>query len=553
MLRKLFASLVFCLALTACETIPSAGIDDKSAMRPANAGAMAVQVFNNSRYIGVGLTLWDELFVVELKPNAELIRVPMLANAAEASSVFVAALPPGRYRLVGLGAFAASGNVRYSANVGLDLYLGTFSVREGELTNLGTLITQPLESTANGIKFVAARTNDVRDVQQQAIERLSANGLNIKAMTQGFEPDPFQPLHDALAREFKNRGLPRDAIRLQGGTELLAFGRLGRIHIRREMGWQSQDLPTNAEMYAGLQTRAGTVWLGGENGTLVRLDATLKQAEKSQPFASDVVVTHLNVLPNGTLIATLRTKTEWQWHSGDKDGKNWRKEYAVQRKNPGYFFSTNAVHTLVRDNEYLAYNEKLLLRRTVNAEWRAEPTTREWLQLKLQPNQWLLGQPYEVWNGADAIQLSRDLGKTWLSNQQTKSTKWGMFKRVQVAYVFDDQTLLVQTSKFGNYELSRVGPKGEITALGGATGECSNFMPHISVDQSIYFGCDSGNLLLSRDRGATYSVDFVATFTSTVTTPIIERELRAAKANGSLDEFAKRFPPRPTSAEADKK
>lgn len=549
------AFVLLAMLLSACATAPSVGIEDPDAKRAPDAGYVAVQVVSNAETLGSGpLRRWNALFIIGDGPAAEPLYLPSLESADASTSVFVGALAPGRYRLLLLQAFEQIGDYTYRSRAAVPPFIGTFEIRTNHLTDLKTLVAQPLmpksPSPEQTFDFVMTRTDSGDDLERFVRHRLPREFAGLAPERLGWAEDPFGELRAELYREMVAHGLPRQVIRLehQPAYDLFGFGRLGRYYLRdrKTQTWSGASLPRPIEIFAATEHGGGIV-MAGERSSVFRLDpANGSLTELPSP---DVTALAWDVEVIGkTLLVTTQTQSHWVWYSSTDDGQHWREEHRESRKQPGVLFSVNAPSQLLAPSgELTVWIEKTLLKRAPTGIWTASKAKTEWVELIAQPNGILVGLPYDWWNGVGNTQFSRDGGETWTI---TESGKWGAFgPQSGSPYLFSDESLLVTGKsaefKFGlgwqdlpEVPLHRLypGKKSEGT-YGSVVYGCDRLRGNISTDEEIFVLCKFGQLYVSRDQGKTFTLQFDPSLTVTTTDALVRKHLtqlgRAPRASSA--------------------
>ena len=137
-------SLVAALALLgACATTPPSGLHADAPLA-AQDGAFLLRVVANAPSAGPYFKNWAGMSIVAVNPDGSdghAYVVPASLDGASRSALFVASLPPGRYRLKTLSsAAAATAAVQTSQWLDVGPRFPRFDVQAGQLTDLGAIV-----------------------------------------------------------------------------------------------------------------------------------------------------------------------------------------------------------------------------------------------------------------------------------------------------------------------------------------------------------------------------------------------------------------------------
>lgn len=499
-------------------------LGDPNARIPADAGFVAVQVVSNAESLGGPLRQWNSVFIIEDRVGAEPHFLPSLESADASTSVFVGALPPGRYRLIVLQAFLKTDDFTYRTRARIPPYIGRFEIRSGHLTDLKTLIAQPLlpqtASTERQFKFVVSRDDRSDDLAHYVQRRFPDRYSMLAAERLSWTEDQFQEMRVALRKLIVEHGLPRRSLLLRADQryDLLNYGRLGRFYLRdrQRREWRDFTLDRPLEIYAAAEAREG-FYLGGERGKLFHFHSASGRIRELPSPEPDGLIWNLAMQGN-TLILTVQTQGHWTWHASDDEGRQWRVEHREAREKPGILFSVNAPgQVFTARGDLRIWIEKKRLTRSPDGRWTVAAEGREWAQLTAQPNGILVGMPYDWWSGVGHTHISRDQGETWVSTQSGRWGAWGA--RPGKPYIFADDSVLlpgpaVEYSWFEWKPLERVAIRRlySATEADDAYGEvgfgCDRLQGEISTDAEIFVLCKFGQLYVSRDQGRSFQLEF---------------------------------------------
>ena len=232
----------------------------------AGQGVVVVRVVNASSFSLPfnQLTITPKNYHESKKIKLE--RLEALVNRTSKSTVFSSAVNSGSYSLSSIRAFHSNGNFWYSRFVSADAEFGTFEVKPGQVTDLGTLIYYPKSQDDKYMDTLMRRP---------AIE----NGHVLKQFFPFYEFDERQVIgwiDDEFAEE-------RDSFYVSAATNPVYFheeylapdgsmyfiGKLGVIVKRTIDGeWELDAVDTNLDMLSIAQSSDGHLLLGGNEGKL---------------------------------------------------------------------------------------------------------------------------------------------------------------------------------------------------------------------------------------------------------------------------------------------
>lgn len=519
--RGVWLAVVALLAGCATATI---SLGDPNAKVPADAGYVAVQVVSNAESLGGPLRKWNSVFILEDRVGAEPQFLPSLESADASTSIFVGALPPGRYRLMVLQAFQQFDDISYRTRARIPGYIGEFEIRTGHFTDLKTLIAQPLlpqtPSAERQFKFAVTRDDRNDDLAQYVQRRFPDRFAALAGERLSWTPDRFDDLRIALRKLIVEHGLPRRSLLLHEDRQhdLLSYGRLGRFYLRdrKTRNWKDMTLPQPLEIHAAAEDGEG-VYLGGERGRIFHYNSSTGSVRELQTPDPEGLIWNVAVLDD-TVVLTVQTRTEWVWYASSDGGSRWQLEHRERREKPGVLFSVNAPGQIrTKNGDLRVWIEKKRLTRAADGRWTIVPQSKEWAQVTAQPNGILVGMPFDWWSGIGDTHISRDEGDTWIS---TRSGEWGAWGPTPgEPYIFSDDSVLLPgaASEFSWFEwkplsivpIRRIDSSTEADeAYGKVIYGCDRLRGEISTDAEIFVLCKFGQLYASRDQGRTFTLEF---------------------------------------------
>lgn len=261
--------IVLCLYLAACagQVNMRPAITADSVVAP-DAGIVVARVINAS---GGGLP-FNQLTITpdnvnassEIKPERLLSLKPLMNG----NTVFASAIKAGHYSLASLRAFYSNGNGWYSRFASTTPELGTFEVKAGSVTDLGTLIYYPKPQDDKYIDLVLrAPETEPGDVLAKYFPFY--NTLYNSQETIGWLPDDSQDERETrFISVLQNPITYTDHIKGPDGS-LYFLGKLGVIVKRDASGiWSLDAVDTLLDLTTLAVNHRGDLVVGGAEGRL---------------------------------------------------------------------------------------------------------------------------------------------------------------------------------------------------------------------------------------------------------------------------------------------
>ena len=225
------------------------------------------------------------------------------------TAVFSGMVAPGRYSLS-----------HAHGNAGITTYtfplngFGTFEVKKGAVSLLGTLLVQPLEGTRFQVGYVppeAELTQTFSSVFPALAQQTRDQPVNT------FEPTNELTRRASMAVLFKQMPTPYEGLHAMADGNLLAGGKMGRVIWRKagESRWRVLQLDTWKEVLSVRIYRGGLL-AAGEEG-LLRFSADEGKTWQALTPPDQGLIAAAEPLPNGKVIALVRRNTTWKAYISD--------------------------------------------------------------------------------------------------------------------------------------------------------------------------------------------------------------------------------------------
>ncbi len=525
---------------------------------PQSHGVVAVEVINDTDMLAPMHQRWTEVILLRLdnreekkqqaieagrqkgipadkvKWNLDVYSLHPSEQGLVHNQVFVGSMPQGTYLISRLWSFYSNGNMTSTVSMPVFEMAGRFTVESGRLTDLGSLVFQPLLnirkpsfwSYSNSTKAYVTRLPSqprLAPFVQASHKNLSAD-FNLTGPL-GWMPDSIEPLRAELAKLSMDNATISKSVPLAVMGKGLALARMGSVKwIDEEDRWQHVQLPTYAAPLSALETQA-TVWIGAEQGTLFGLTRADAKPRLLNPVATTEAIIWMDrgATEFYALTQSVDKYTAYSFVAADQI---WTKVGEFKRVPDNVFWTTGGIHALVnKKGELLVLNNGSVYRYLGQPlSWSAPTKNKSLRELRRLPGGALVGLETSQWNsGAGDQVVSVDDGNTWTSIKRNMTYIYGDDKglpfvagnrvytpgrirdegrssQVPVRLLFSDEKITKSTMAWHS---AGVMPK-----------ECLRLLPDISREDRIYTLCDEGNVFFTSDKGKTWlpqiSIDVAA-------------------------------------------
>lgn len=498
-------------------------LDDPTKL-PDRHGVVAVQVISNTRRLAPVLDNWTAVFAVDLDDFDKRYRLQPHNTGLLGSRVFVGALPPGHYAIFNLHSFLDLGDRQYWLNAPLPRVLGSFEVAENHLTNLGSLVYQPLGDVKDKRgrerrAYVVTRQNEEPDLESFVAEAFpDFNARRVIGLTLGWLPDGNEGLREDLAKRVSNVNFAHNVERV--GDDVFAMGgKLGRIVWRGTDGrWQTANTGYGHEIGTIAAYVDGYV-AAGERG-LVLSAPSLEGPWKLQPGPGPLEAVYwMRALSDGTLAAMTSGGDHRTLYRVSSDLQEWSvlRRFEIQRRLFSTYWALQPV--ISTEGRLVLFHNSSRLEYDTGSNRFTESSGMRLLSLRQQPDGVLVALPGNDWTGVGRAHLSRDDGRTWTplriyrDGEAPDSTSFSLpfvgetGEEIKLSRMYVRSQTSTRARPSSDRHL-RIGGGEKISRWGAAVPEhCTDLLPEVSRLSRLFLMCNDGTVMLSEDAGANWTED----------------------------------------------
>lgn len=523
---------------------------------PATHGVVALQVINNAERLAPLHKGWTAVIVVRTD-NMDAIKAAAIAQAKEKaekkgktidedkvdwdpevyeltpvyqgtvdSQLFIGSMPPGEYMISTLYSFYNSGDMSSWISMPVFSAAGEFAVSDTTLTDLGSVLFQPLLSikessfwsTSTSSKAFVTRVFEESDLGSIVLPQYPQiqQQLNGKA-SQSWKTDELDPLREKLSVLATENALAASPIVLPTTQQRALAAKFGRLAIQQDGSWTTHNLPTNSQLYAALQID-GKVAVGGELGQLF-VSSDWQQWQLTKPVDADEAIVWMGQTADSYFALTSSAK-QYQVYRFNQLNTPWQKVGSYVKKDPndwlvqngGLFAAITQQGTLriFNDNKRHDYNP-------ADNSWSTDKSTslRNMAQLA---NGALVAVEVSQWDGVGSQLISVDDGLTWQSINRNLSLFGDIKADVSLPVLTDNNEVITLSRnrkssgeksqiRIATTALSNADDSSSWQLHGVAKDNCHSLLPQLTTDNTLYFLCDQGQIVSTSDFGETWQTD----------------------------------------------
>lgn len=492
---------------------------------PERHGVVAVQVTNNALRLSRQIDTWTAAHVVDLDDTQKRYRLRASGTGLLNSRMFVGALPPGRYAIFNLHAFQQIGDYSVWFNAPVSRSVGTFQVDHGHLTTLGTLVYQPLGTTEVEGKekslYIIVRTDEEEDLTSFALASFPDLEDSVHSGEFGWDPDDMRVHRDEMAERIRSFAIGTEHHRLDDG-QIVMTGPLGMVMVRNgDADWQHVETGTSVRL-AALTRHRNRYLAAGERGIVLaadHLDGPWLPVPGPGPMEA---VYWLHGQPDGSLFALARAADTVRFYRVSADYSEWDSLLEFEYRQGVLFTGRGEVHAVaLPEANIVVFGDGRRIVLDGDGKVLSDEENKHLQELQVQEGGTLVALPGSLWSGVGAFQYSRDGGDTWHKLRRPGAGERERPATRYLHFVLPDGGSLAFTHRGyrhttggrfryeENPRMRRVSADGSILHWGDDVElHCTGLVPGISTEARLFSWCDDGRLLMSKDQGRTWEVDF---------------------------------------------
>ncbi|TQF67795.1 hypothetical protein [Pseudoalteromonas luteoviolacea] len=556
-LANAFLIVLISIFMVGCQTttIHNTRINDNQPLK-AGHGVVALELVNNTDRLAGYHKNWGEVIIIRIDNEEERKQAAIQKAKDKAkkngkkfdpekvewehdyyslranskgtvdSQVFVGTMPEGEYIISVLYSFYSDGNVSSWINMPVFQSAGVFNVKNTQLTNLGTLVFQPLLntkkasfwSTSTEQRAYVTRLEESTDLApfvnhhyQNLYSSLDLSTVN------SWKADPLSKLRSQLGLLSRKNAYGDKAISIQGSDNNMLAARFGQLHLIDSQGnLITETLPTASQITASTQYK-DTLLVGSERGLLF-IQSLAGQWQQHQPISATEAFVWLGSNGNfgyalsssekqHTLYRFAEIDKGWQKIGSfkKKDGNNW----LVQNGGLFVFFDETGQPKVINDNKLLTYNE-------ASGQWKSSKyqSFKKFSQLKSGE---LIALEVSQWDGYGDQVVSMDYGKTWhtvdrslslLGDRKTDASLPALIpgsRVISVGRIKENKKKGKKKLRIISAPLNKQGKNFTWQAHGEVKPNCTALLPELTQTETLFFLCDQGQVVKTSDYGVTWS------------------------------------------------
>jgi hypothetical protein len=551
MLRIIY-TLITLLILSGCSStsIKSTAISTKKPLAQ-NSGVIALQIVNNTDKLATWHKGWTEVIIFRTD-NAEEIKKAAIAKAKSKhkskkpfdpekvewnydfytltphsqgvleSQIFLGSVPQGEYMISSLYSFYRGGD--FSSWISMPVFRSTghFNVNKKQITNLGTVVFQPLLnnkesnfwSNRSSFKAYVTKVNQQQDLKSLILEHYPKLASQLDLSTElNWTVDPFDSFREELSKlsQLNSYGANGLALKTLGNNIILS--KLGTIRLQSKKGeWKTINLNTNSQLASVIEIENQLV-IGGELGQVFISDSTFSDWSIHKPISSKEAVVWFGT-SNKKYYAATQSASQFSIYEVSDIKSAWTKIGTFKRKSKGSWVRNGGLFPFINDQDQIGVIND-------NSRYLYNETSKKWSKLKSTSlvsmaqlaNGELVAVDVSQWDGVGDQLISFDYAKTW------KSIKRPLYRGGAVEgsmpVIMNGKVISVGRKKLRKEEglaklsivsadFDNVSKSKKWKFHNPIKENCTKLLPELSQKEEIYMLCDQGEVVSSNDLGATW-------------------------------------------------
>ena len=553
MLRTI-STIILLMLITACSStsIKSTSIESNKPLSP-NSGIIAVQIVNNTDQLARWHQKWTEVIIFrsdnfdEIKQKAiekakakhkgtkpfdpnkvewdpEYYTLTPHSQGVLDSQIFLGTVPEGEYMISTLYSYYNGGDFSSWISMPVLGSAGSFKVEQKKLTNLGSVVFQPLLnikennfwSNRSSFKAYVTKVNQQQDLKAFILEHYPnlANQLDLTTEL-NWIADSFETFRTELSELSKHNAYGATGAYLSEHGKNIILSKLGNVRVQDSDGqWKTINLNTNSQLASVIELK-GELAIGGELGQVFVGHPSKPNWTVHKPISAKEAIVWFG--SNGTThYAATQSASQFQVYTFTDVTKDWTKFGTFKRKSSGVWVQNGGLFPFIDDQGNLSVIND-------NSRYVYDNSTKKWSKLKspslvsmaqLQ-NGALVAVDVSQWDGIGDQIVSRDYGKSW------QTVKRPLYKGSSVEgtmpIIMGDKVISVGRKKSKRktelYELSIVSADAENISKSKTWSfhhpikeTCTTLLPNLSQRETIYMLCDQGEVVASNDLGKNWEI-----------------------------------------------
>jgi len=540
-----FGIIIIALSLiTGCATtsIQSTSVSTNTVLTPEQ-GIVVVQVVNNTERLAPLHKDWTEVIAVRLDNVDAKIKAAQakggrakwehdfysLTPSKEGvvnSQIFVGAMPEGEYIISTLYSFYTNGDMSSWISMPVYYSAGRFNVEKKRLTNLGSLIFQPLLSikektfwsNKSSQKAFVTRLEEQQPLSQYVSGRFSKLAKQIDVSDPiGWQKDELNPFRISLGDITRNNAYGDIAISLDKHAKGALPSRFGQLKLlNTDNSWQQYDLPTNNEMLSALEVD-DEFYIGSEKGILYYRDfMSKKDWQKLSPVSANEAIVWFGKGASHYYAITQTNLTYWAYSFSHPKNEWQRIGSFVTRKNKFLNYFGGLFPIITSNGSLRVFIDEIV--RDYNQDTSRWKLTKGIGMVKLAQlnDSTLVGLEVSQWDGIGDQVVSIDDGNTWtiIARSLKKSGDRKADSSLPTKLADNSFVSLGRKSRGGSSRLSIMSNKFEHLDNRKTwkfhyppKDRCETMLPQLTNGMNLYFLCEQGQVVSTNDFGKTWNIE----------------------------------------------
>lgn len=441
------------------------------------------------------------------------------------SQLFMGSMPEGTYMVSTLYSFYSDGNMSSWITMPVMYSAGKFNVVPNQMTELGTLVFQPLLNVKNAsfwsnsssMKAYVTRVNESQNLGEFVLSHYPVISANLDTSTRnGWQDDDLNEYRTKLSELSRENAYSSRAVAMANSGNAALVAKFGQVRVRQnDNTWQNFNLPTNAQMSAVLDFE-DTIYVGGERGQLFVQQPDMQWQLHHPVSQKEAIIWMAQTEERGyALTSSAKNYTVYsfekplsQWVETGSFVKKNANDWLVQNGGLFAFITSHKTLRIVNDNKM--YDLK------ADGTWAMKPTDSMRDLAKVGDNI-LVGLEVSQWDGVGDQVYSTDNGDTWIQvSRRLKLFGDNKTDTSLPAYTLEKGLVTLGRVKDNNGRshlkiIATKETKGNKTYdwfyFGEPKDGCYVILPELTHEETLYFLCDQGEIVSTQDYGNSWQTE----------------------------------------------